>query len=38
LCATGYASASSERVVAGRDTAEVARMKITVAGRRALGN
>jgi hypothetical protein len=31
------ASATSERVVAGRDTLEVATMRITEAGRRALG-
>jgi hypothetical protein len=34
----GLASAKAERVVAGRRTIEVARMRITDAGRRVLGN
>lgn len=36
LVRAGLATAASERVRAGRDTAEVPRMRITEAGRRAL--
>jgi hypothetical protein len=36
LVRAGLATAASERIHAGRDTAEVARMRITEAGRRAL--
>jgi hypothetical protein len=36
LVRAGFATAASERVVAGRDTAEVARMQITEAGRAIL--
>ena len=36
LVRAGVATAASERIVAGRDTAEVARMRITEAGRRVL--
>jgi hypothetical protein len=36
LVREGLASPASERVVAGRDTAEVACMRITDAGRRAV--
>jgi hypothetical protein len=36
LVRAGLATATAERVVAGRDTAEVARVRITEAGRRAL--
>jgi hypothetical protein len=37
LINTGLASASTERVVAGRLPMEVTRVRITEAGRRALG-
>jgi hypothetical protein len=37
LVRAGLASVSAERVVAGRTTVEIARVKITEAGRRALG-
>jgi hypothetical protein len=37
LVCAGLASAFAERVVAGRRTIEVARLRITEAGRRALG-
>ena len=37
LVRAGLATAASERVRAGRDIGEVARMRITDAGRRALG-
>jgi hypothetical protein len=36
LVRAGLASVSAERVVAGRTTVEIARVKITEAGRRAL--
>jgi hypothetical protein len=36
LVRAGLASVSAEQVVAGRTTVEVARVKITEAGRRAL--
>jgi hypothetical protein len=38
LCATGFAAATAEHVVAGNRDLEVARLRITEVGRRALGN
>jgi hypothetical protein len=38
LVRAGLASATAERVIAGRRTVEVARVRITAAGRRALGH
>jgi hypothetical protein len=37
LVRTGLATATGERVVAGKGEIEVARVRITAAGRRALG-